>query len=130
MIQGTANLRASHGIVTTDWDPPDAEVAQVSRQLIDETVAAWNAQHADLDRARSIAVALEQENAELRRYVEGASAVIRLVTDLMNGDVDDDELLRQSLSASLPGDVVGQEGLPLGDQWADSPIPDDWREDE
>lgn len=101
MIQGTANLRATHRIVTTDWDPPDAEVAQVSRQLIDETVAAWNAQHADLERARSIAVALEQENAELRRRL---------------GEDD--------------GDVVGQEGLPLGDPWSESPIPDDWREEE
>lgn len=108
MIQGTANLRATHGIVTTDWDPPDAEVVQVSRQLIDEMVAVWNAQHAILERARSIAVALEQENAELRRRMG-------MYEDWQRQD---------------DGDVVGQEGLPLGAPWSESPIPDDWREEE
>ena len=113
MIQGTANLRATHRIVTTDWDPPDAEVAQVSRQLIDETVAAWNAQHADLERARAIAVALEQENAELRRLMDAGYVYIRGTREIPPAY-----------------DVVGQEGLPLGAPWGESPIPEDWREEE
>lgn len=114
MIPGTANLRATHGVVSTDWDPPDADVAQVSRQLIDEAVAAWNAQLSDLERARGIAVALEQECADLRRQVDELTTTVT------------------GLSGMVPdqGDVVGQEGLPLGDPWAESPIPEDWREEE
>ena len=61
---------------------------------------------AERDRAREIAVALEQENAELRQMLRGEGAAL----------VDE-------------GDVVGQEGLPLGDPWGDSPIPDDWRDE-
>lgn len=61
---------------------------------------------AERDRAREIAVALEQENAELRRRMG-------MYEDWQRQD----------------GDVVGQEGLPLGDPWGDSPIPDDWRDE-
>jgi len=52
-----------------------------------------HAQSSDLERARAIAVALEQENAELRHRL-----------------------------GEEPGsdDVVGQEGFPLGDPWEPS----------
>lgn len=69
---------------------------------------------ADLERARGIAVALEQECADLRRQVDELTTTVT------------------GLSGMVPdqGDVVGQEGLPLGDPWSESPIPDDWREEE
>ena len=67
---------------------------------------------AERDRARAIAVALEQENAHLARQV---AELLTVVAGLSDQD---------------GGDIVGQEGLPLGDPWLDSPIPNDWREDE
>lgn len=60
----------------------------------------------DLERARAIAVSLEQECARLQA------------------------LLDERDQPAPDGDVVGQEGLPLGDPWGESPIPDDWREEE
>lgn len=68
----------------------------------------------DLERARGIAVALEQENADLHRRVAELETTVRGLSGMV---------LDQ-------GDVVGQEGLPLGDPWAESPIPEDWREEE
>ena len=73
----------------------------------------WDALQADLARARRIAATLERElaivraqNAELRALVTAGLRFVALNVD--------------------PGDVVGQEDVPLGDPWGEL---DGWKND-
>ena len=86
---------------------------------------------ADLERARGIAVALEQECADLRRQVDELTTTVTGLSGMVL--VGRLAQPRGPVVVHHPadqGDVVGQEGLPLGDPWAESPIPEDWREEE
>lgn len=66
------------------------------------------------DRARDVAVALEQENARLTHELSELRDAARGLSIVLD-------------NIATPGDVVGQEGLPLGDPWSE--VPDPWRDE-
>lgn len=69
----------------------------------------------DLERARSIAVSLEQENARLTEINAGLRHMVIYLTKFAGPDLLDD------------GDEVGVESLPVGDPWAE--VADGWERD-
>jgi len=88
------------GVVSDDLPIPGSRAAAERTQLL-----------TDLERARAIAVALEQENAELRQRMDAGYVYVRGMIPMPEG---------YDTTSLLHGDVVGQEGFPLGDPWEPS----------
>ncbi|WP_327724346.1 hypothetical protein [Streptomyces europaeiscabiei] len=114
--QRSVRLAAALGSNTPQWDSA-VDKGKAALDLIEQSVRAWVAAHpepgalSDLERARSIAVALEQENAKLTEELAEVKAANdpRLRGLLVKAAPDKDLYVQWSTVCDMPGGVFSRE---------------------